>query len=45
MDGSELMESLLNSIKPYVAVASLTEILQISFQDQETVEKVQKWRF
>ena len=40
MDGSELMESLLNSIKPlHVAVASLTVKLQISFQDHRIIER------
>jgi hypothetical protein len=39
MDGSELMESLLNSIKPlHVMAASLTAKLQISFQDHRIIE-------
>ncbi len=39
MDGSGLMESLLNSIKPLnVAVVSLTANVQVSFQDHRIIE-------
>jgi hypothetical protein len=40
MDGSGLMECLLNSIKPHVAVASLTVKLQI-FANSTKLPKLQ----